>query len=155
MLLILVILVAATFLTGCYVCIDCICPPIQETVQPQVLETIPLCDLLEKYVRGWTPEAMLREMTLLLYALVSKADIEDALNRIGAWGCCVDPVYLVKLFHELEGYELVPFGYVVYPNNVIVNVVVCKVGQEIKAFLLKNEALQELSCDPFITKIVL
>ena len=155
-LLVLVILITATlFLGGCYICIDCICPPIQETVHPQVLETIPLCDLLEKYVRGWTPEAIPREMTLLFYDLVSKADIEWALDKIGAWGCCVDPIYLVKLFHELKGYELVPFGYVEYPNNLIVNVVVCKVGQEIKAFLVMDRELQELIRDPLIKKIVL
>ena len=155
-LLVLVILITATlFLTSCYVCIDCICPPIQETVHPQVLDTIPLCDLLEKYVRGWTPEAMPREMTLLLYDLVSKADIEWALDKIGAWGCCIDPIDLVELFHELEGYKLVPFGYVEYPNNVIVNVVVCKEEGKIKAFLLIDGELKELICDPLIKKIVL
>jgi hypothetical protein len=133
----------------------CCCPPTcpQEEVHPQILGTIAFCDLLEK-AREWTPLAEYRWMMSESYELTSKADIEWALDKIGPWGCCMSPSEVIDKFHQLEGYENVPLGYVKYLNGIIVNVVVIKEA-EVKAFLLIDGELKELISDAAITEIVI
>ena len=154
-LLVLVILITATFfLGGCYICIDCVCPSPQET-HPQILETIYYCDLLQEYIRGWTPCAAPRELTLSYFDLVSKDDIQWGLDKIGAWGCCMSYSEIIYELRQLKGYEKVPIGYVEYSNGTILNVVVCKEEGKIRAFLLVNGKFKELISDPLIAKIVI
>jgi hypothetical protein len=133
----------------------CCCPPTcpQEEVHPQILGTIAFCDLLEK-AREWTPLAEYRWMMSESYELTSKSDIEWALDQVGAWGCCIEPFDLIDLFHQVKGYENVPFGYVKYQDGTIRNVAVYKSG-EIKAVLLIDGELKDLISDPLITEIVI
>lgn len=131
------LVVILIFLTGCHICIDFVCPPYQETAHPQILGTIYFCDLLE-YMRGWAPWAMEREPTLLYSDLVSKADIQWVLNKVG-WNHSYST--LINLIHNQPGYENIPFGYVKYYWGQYSNVVVVMENGKIKAFIVASGKL--------------
>jgi|GEM_PF-6112820 len=151
-LLILIVLVATTFLTGCYICIDSICPPYQET-HPGNVEEISHHSLLD-WIRPFIPMA-LRWLMANSYDLVSRADIEWALNQIGPWGCCMSYNEITDAIHSLNGYRDVPIGYVEYSNGTRVNIVICKEEGEKKAFLLINGEMRELTCDILVINAVI
>lgn len=152
-LLVLIVLITATlFLTGCNICCPT-CPSQQEEIHPEITGGIEFCDLLEK-ARKWAPLADYRWMKSEWYDLTSRDDIEWALDKIGPWGCCINSFELIDLFHQLEGYENVPFGYVKYSDGTIRNVAVYKSG-EIKAVLLIDGKLEDLISDPLIVEIVI
>ena len=142
--LIVVIVVIVAMLSGGCCCY--ICPTCPQETHPESVEKILQCLLLE-WFRPLTSLAT-RWFMSEVYHLVSKIDILWALNQIGPWECCMSYDEIIDGIHALEGYKYVPVGYVEYLNGTRVNVVICKVEGEKKAFLFINGKLEELICNP-------
>jgi len=154
-LLVLIVLVATIFLTGCYICIDSICPPYQET-HPNVSAQIDFYTLLQ-LARGWTPWAEYRWMKSNYYDLVSKDDMEWVIKKIQQeYGLYYDCFTIINLVHNTQpGYEKVPFGFVKYWDGTYRNVVVVLVNGEVRAYVLINGNLYRLIEDYTIVEIVI
>ena len=151
-LIVMIFVIASMLLGGCCCCCPT-CP--EEEIRPNVLAQIAYCDLLQK-AREWTPCADYRWMESEYYDLVSKSDIEWALAKTGQWACCIGMLDLIDLFHQVDGYENVPFGYVVYQDLTMANVMVYMDNSgQIRALLLVNGNLVELVSNPNIYQIVM
>jgi hypothetical protein len=145
-----VIIAIISLLGGCC----CVCPTCPQETHPNVLAQIAYCDLLQK-AREWTPLAEYRWMKSEHYDLVSKEDIEWALAETGQWECCIGMLDLIDLFHQVDGYQNVPFGYIVNWDLSMKNVVVYMGTDGPRALMLVNGKLVEITSNPDIYQIVM
>ena len=149
----LVIMIAIMLLGLLGGCCYYYCPTCPQETHPGNVEEISHRSLLD-WIRPFIPMAT-RWLMANSYDLVSRADIEWALNQIGPWECCMNYDEITDGIHALEGYKYVPVGYVEYSNGTRVNIIICKDGGQKKAFLLINGELKQLIEDSSIIDAVI
>ena len=167
--LVSIVLFVVILLTGCYICINCVCPP-QPQFQPKILTEIGYCyteltpemiaelpsELLKQIEDGMlnlmrkiAPYATPRQGFKKEWELTNLTDTQMVIDNIGS------TVNLIENFHAQPGCSKLPFGYVKYSNGNEDYITVVLNGAEIEFYKVLGSSLVRMDPNNAIAEIYL
>lgn len=160
-LVVMIFVIVAMLLGGCCCCITC--PPYpQPQFQPQILAEITYCPVgkppyneitkgMINHMRDIAPMAY-RWGAKKLWQLTDLDDTQKVIDNIN-----IMSVDIISTFHSQPGCELLPFGYVKYPNGMktYITAVWDDWNNKVEFYKVTNNGPIKMDPDHSITEIVL